>query len=80
MHRLLVSISRTTSLLWSVVPSLPKSLRLTRLVVVARVRLSLGEIDNKWKESAWAKKLAARAEKAAMNDFSRFKARYAKKH
>ena len=39
-----------------------------------------GEIDNKWKESAWAKKLAARAEKAAMNDFSRFKARYAKKH
>ena len=39
-----------------------------------------GEIDNKWKETAWAKKLAARAAKAAMNDFARFKARYAKKH
>ena len=39
-----------------------------------------GEIDNKWKETAWAKKLAARAAKAAMNDFARFKVRYAKKH
>lgn len=39
-----------------------------------------GNIDNKWKETSWAKKLAARAEKAAMNDFARFKARYAKKH
>ncbi|KAM7454845.1 60S ribosomal protein L14 [Blastocystis sp. ATCC 50177/Nand II] len=38
------------------------------------------EIDNKWNESAWAKKLAARAKKAAMCDFCRFKARYAKKH
>ncbi|CBK24587.2 uncharacterized protein [Blastocystis hominis] len=38
------------------------------------------EIDNKWKETAWAKKLAARAAKAAMNDFDRFKAHYAKKH
>lgn len=40
----------------------------------------VGEIDNKWKESAWAKKLAARAAKAAMNDFDRFKAQYSKKH
>ncbi|CBK24313.2 uncharacterized protein [Blastocystis hominis] len=39
-----------------------------------------GNIDNKWKETSWAKKLAARAEKAAMNDFARFKAHYAKKH
>ena len=40
----------------------------------------VAEIDNKWKETAWAKKLAARAAKAAMNDFDRFKAHYAKKH
>ena len=39
-----------------------------------------GEVDNKWNETAWAKKLAARAKKAAMCDFCRFKARYAKKH
>ena len=42
--------------------------------------LYIGEIDNKWNESSWAKKLAARAKKAAMTDFCRFKARYAKKH
>ena len=40
----------------------------------------VAEIENKWNESAWAKKLAARAKKATMTDFCRFKARYAKKH
>ncbi|KAK8793770.1 hypothetical protein WA171_002901 [Blastocystis sp. BT1] len=39
-----------------------------------------GEVENKWNETAWAKKLAARAKKASMCDFCRFKARYAKKH
>lgn len=39
-----------------------------------------GEVENKWNETAWAKKLAARAKKAAMCDFCRFKARFAKKH
>ena len=39
-----------------------------------------GEVENKWNETAWAKKLAARAKKASMCDFCRFKARFAKKH
>ena len=39
-----------------------------------------GEVENKWNETAWAKKLAARAKKAASCDFCRFKARFAKKH
>ena len=38
------------------------------------------EVENKWNETAWAKKLAARAKKAAMTDFCRFKARMAKKN
>ena len=40
----------------------------------------LANIDNKWAETSWAKKLARRAEKAAMTDFCRFKVQYAKKH
>ena len=55
-------------------------LRPTRLVGCPEGVSPLAEIDNKWNESAWAKKLAARAKKAAMCDFCRFKARYAKKH
>ena len=39
-----------------------------------------GEVENKWNETAWAKELAARAKKASMCDFCRFKARFAKKH
>jgi ribosomal protein L14 len=37
-------------------------------------------IENKWNETAWAKKLAARAKKAAMCDFCRFKVRSSKKN
>ena len=40
----------------------------------------VAEIENKWNETAWAKKLAARAKKASMTDFCRFKARAAKKN
>ena len=32
------------------------------------------KIQEKWEESAWAKKLAKRAAKASMNDFQRFSA------
>jgi ribosomal protein L14 len=54
--------------------------RRTRLVWTSEEGSCVGEVDNKWNETAWAKKLAARAKKAAMCDFCRFKARYAKKH
>ncbi|KNB44017.1 60S ribosomal protein L14-like protein [Blastocystis sp. subtype 4] len=37
-------------------------------------------IENKWNETAWAKKLATRAKKASMTDFCRFKARAVKKN
>ena len=38
------------------------------------VRHCVEKIQEKWEESAWAKKLAKRAAKASMNDFQRFSA------
>jgi predicted protein tyrosine phosphatase len=37
------------------------------------------EIQKKWAESSWAKKLAAREQKTQLNDFDRFKAMLKKK-
>lgn len=36
------------------------------------------EISEKWEQTAWAKKLAARKKKASMTDFDRFKLKLAK--
>lgn len=44
------------------------------------LRSFVASIENKWNETAWAKKLAARAKKAAMCDFCRFKVRSSKKN
>lgn len=79
-NRWIVCTWRTSWLPWSVVPKLPLWRRRSRLVRSSLEEWGTGEVENKWNETAWAKKLAARAKKAASCDFCRFKARFAKKH
>merc|ERR550537_1048220 len=45
------------------------------------LKLALGKDDvlNKWQQTAWAKKLAAKKARAEMTDFDRFKLMVAKK-
>jgi large subunit ribosomal protein L14e len=38
-----------------------------------------GEVDAKWAKTSWAKKVASRAKRASLNDFSRFKVMIARK-
>merc|ERR1719284_1742655 len=44
-----------------------------------KAALEKDEVVKKWSETAWAKKLAAKATRASMNDFDRFKLMVAKR-
>ncbi|RZF46147.1 hypothetical protein LSTR_LSTR013105 [Laodelphax striatellus] len=46
---------------------------------VVRTAWKKDKIDEKWKESIWAKKVAAKKRRAELTDFDRFKLRNAKK-
>mmetsp|Transcript_116218 Transcript_116218/g.335691 ORF Transcript_116218/g.335691 Transcript_116218/m.335691 type:complete len:134 (+) Transcript_116218:85-486(+) len=44
-----------------------------------KAALEKGEVMKKWSETAWAKKIAAKAARANMNDFERFKVMVARR-